>query len=954
MKVCSVCRRCYEDSALSCAEDNHDILSEARAGSCEIIPNYRLEVLHESDATSETFRAVNTILNKPYLIKIVAPAAFDETTKKQFLAEAQALAAIIHPNVARVFESGTLPDASLYVVTEYFEAQTLRECFENVGKPTEVTALTILRQAAEGLEGVHAAGILHRNLKPENIILTSDAENKFLIKLQNIDFGALRQKQVNANGDLFLTDLRYFSPEQCSSENADAQTDVYALGVVLYEALAGKVPFDAAYADALIIKQISEHPPEVKINSFDLRMLLTHTLTDALQKTTRARLKTANAMARRLRHIEQLATHSSTPPPAMAYPAAMNKTAVAFTPPAKVEKSAEIETPVETVPVTAPASIVENVPAIVPPVIVENVAAPETAALAETVPAMEAAAIIEDAAASSETELVEDAAVAETALVVEDAASFETAATIENLPVTAAALDIEEVPVTAPAIVVEDLPLIETRTVAETQPAIEIPLMETQPAFEAPAFVEEAALAETPAVVEEIPVTETASFVEETPVAEIQSIADEIPVAETPTVFETLPSVEVAVADEKFVEREAVAESFAFAENDAAVEQVTLAESDVANVAVENVFAGESETVIETADAAEAEIAAVEAAELQTAPAETAEAQFVAAETAETQFVAEETPSPAFAVVDYSTTKLPPIEKIISAPDFKVTEIETIFSLKRGNFDIHKTSEPVLIEWEQPDDVPTTTAALNISKKQFADVQFVQNADVADEKIADAVEAEEAETDEVEYVSEAHKTRRDYASVSSVFASYEDSAGRSWNLPGKRAVITGAAICGLMIIAVGGVFLNRQMQSTDTQTSAAKSAPVEKTLPKPAASQQNAETVASAKPEASTVSSVETTDAPEVPNYEPRETTVVKTVAPIAQTSSKKRAPVVKMTETPKTVVPQSKTETAEVFDKRGNVKPAADKKNAVKNQASTSTKGDVFTRPRVVKNPKF
>ena len=866
MKVCSVCRRCYEDSALSCTEDNHDILSEARAGGCEIIPNYRLDRLQESDATGETFRAVNTILNKPYLIKIIAAKAFDDAAKKLFLTETQALAAIIHPNVARVFESGALADGSLYAVTEYFTAQTLRECFENVGKPSEVTALTILRQAAEGLEALHAAGVIHRNIKPENIILTSDAENQFLIKLQNMDFGALRQRQVNQNGDLYLADLRYFSPEQCAAQDVGEQADIYALGVVLYEALAGKVPFDAAYADALIIKQTRENPPEVKINSFDLRMLLTHTLTDALQKTTRARLKTANALTRRLRHIEQLATHSSTPPPAMAYPAAMNKTAVAFTPPAKVE---------------AP---VESVPAIETPV--QDVSASE--APFETTPAIETAALVEQISLS-ETQKID-----------------ETAANIEDLPVTAPAINIAETPA-APAILLEDSSVPEIQTVAETAPAIEIPpLMETQPAVEIPA--------------ETLPVEEAPALVEKSPVVEAPLKFEESPVFETQPSFEPLPIFETAAADNPG-ENETASESFVPLSIEAASENSMPVESETIDEV--NAVAAEKASIVESAT------------EIQSAAS------------------AEETPdaAPVEAVHDYSTTKLPPIETIIAAPSFKITEIEPIFSLKRGNTDIHKTSEPVLIEWEQPDDVPTVTAALRVSKKDFADTQFITNADVIEEKPAEA--AGEAETDEVEYVSEAHKTRRDYESVSSVFATYEDSGKRSWNLPGKRALYTGAAIGGLIIVAVGGVFLNRQMSAAETQTSV-KTAPSEKTLPKPAEQQRSAETVAPAKPENITTAPVAAAE-PDLPNYEPREATDVKTPATVVQNNSKKRsAAKVSTTAATSKNEPQSKPETNQVFDKQGNVKQVPDKKNAAKNQTSTQNRNDVFTRPRVVKNPKF
>ncbi|MEP6903222.1 MAG: serine/threonine-protein kinase, partial [Actinomycetota bacterium] len=373
MKVCPVCQRCYENSVFSCSEINHEPLTKARSENCEIIANYRLEFLLESSPSGETYRAVNTILNKIYLIKILAPELFDENLSKQFLRETQSLSAIIHPNVARVYESGALADGSLYVVTEFPAAQTLRDCLENVGAPSEVTALTITRQAAEGLEAIHAVNVLHRNICPENIILTADAANRFLVKIQNIDFGGIRQKTINSNNEPNLNSFRYFSPEQCAAQTVDAQTDIYALGIVLYEALAGQPPFAALDSDTLINKQINEVPPPVAIHNFDIRMLLTHTLTDALQKMTRLRLKTANAFVRRIRHIEQLATHSPTPPPAMSYPAAMDKTAIVFSPTPKIENPAVVESK----------TVIENSVLMVNQPVTENPVAFETRAIAE-------------------------------------------------------------------------------------------------------------------------------------------------------------------------------------------------------------------------------------------------------------------------------------------------------------------------------------------------------------------------------------------------------------------------------------------------------------------------------------------------------------------------------------------------------------------------------------------
>ncbi|MBS1795142.1 MAG: protein kinase [Acidobacteria bacterium] len=381
MKVCSVCERCFEDAALSCSDPNHSGLTEARAGSCVPVVNYRLERRLAATAKGETYRAVNEILKKNYLVRIVPATVYggDREARELFLHEARALAAIVHPNLARVYESGVLADGSLYVVTEDLKSQSLRGCFENVGVPSETTALTITRQVSEGLEAIHAAGAFHRSLKPENIVLTTDADKRLLIKLRDVDFGGLGQRAVNAAPAAFLSDLRYFSPEQCGGAAADAQTDVYALGVVLYESLAGRVPFDAADADALVHKQLTEQPPPVRVNHFDIRMLLTHTLSDALQKMARLRLKTSNAFSRRLRHIEQLATHSPTPPPAIAYPARMNKKAVSFTPPAvkKAEPAPAAPSPAvektlsfaaEFAPVKAKPGPLDTQPLVAPPV----------------------------------------------------------------------------------------------------------------------------------------------------------------------------------------------------------------------------------------------------------------------------------------------------------------------------------------------------------------------------------------------------------------------------------------------------------------------------------------------------------------------------------------------------------------------------------------------------------
>jgi len=315
---------------LSCIEENHDSPIEARPGSREIITNYRLDFLLECDAISETYTATNILLDQPCAVKTVDANLIStvQLLREQFQNEAQTAAAVDHPNVVRVYESGMLDSNEFFMVTESVEGETLREYLNSVGSPSEKNAVMIARQTAEGLEAAHAAGVKHRNLNLTNIILTSSLENGLLVKIQNFDFGNVRQMAASAISDSepHLNWLRYSSPEQCAAQMTDVRTDIYSLGVILYEMLEGRPPFDAPDAAEHIRKQINEQPQPVKISNFDIRALITHTLMLALQKSPTSRLQTANAFARQLRHIEQLMTRSQIPVQAFERISALNTT----------------------------------------------------------------------------------------------------------------------------------------------------------------------------------------------------------------------------------------------------------------------------------------------------------------------------------------------------------------------------------------------------------------------------------------------------------------------------------------------------------------------------------------------------------------------------------------------------------------------------------------------------
>jgi serine/threonine protein kinase len=317
MRICSTCYRCYDDTVEFCTENDRLALSESRSGSCEMIAGYRLEQLLESGLKGDLYRARQIECGQSCHVRIVSSP---KKNGHQFLREAKHAAALFHPNLVDVYETGTLDGGRSYVVTEIPAGQTLREYLKNVGVPPLLNTIDIVEQTAEALHAFHLEGLLHRAVRPENIILTADQTGRSLVRIKDLDFGGAIERSIISNKfliDTALDAIRYFAPEQCTSDKTSVQTDVYSLGIVLYEMLAGSPPFDAAKASGLIEMHRHQQPREIRIENFDLRMLLTHTLNEALQKAPEQRHSSALAFARQLRHMEQLATHVSTPPPAM-------------------------------------------------------------------------------------------------------------------------------------------------------------------------------------------------------------------------------------------------------------------------------------------------------------------------------------------------------------------------------------------------------------------------------------------------------------------------------------------------------------------------------------------------------------------------------------------------------------------------------------------------------------
>lgn len=228
---------------------------------------YRVTALLGSGGMGAVYRAEHTQLLKTVALKVLNPEmASHREAMLRFEREAMVSARIVHPHVVNATDSGRLPDGSLYLVLEYVSGQSLRDLRDAEAPLAPARALGIGAQIADALAAAHKAEIVHRDLKPGNVMVLSHDGNPEFVKV--LDFGLARvlgetgpaEEPLTRTGSIFGTP-EYMSPEQARGEVVDHRADLYSLGVILYELLAGKPPFQAPELVAVLIKHIQEPPP---------------------------------------------------------------------------------------------------------------------------------------------------------------------------------------------------------------------------------------------------------------------------------------------------------------------------------------------------------------------------------------------------------------------------------------------------------------------------------------------------------------------------------------------------------------------------------------------------------------------------------------------------------------------------------------------------------------------
>lgn len=222
----------------------------------ETILHYRIEGRLGKGGMGVVFRATDLRLLRTVALKFVPEEiTMDAAARKRFLHEAQVASGIDHPNVGTIFGVEDAPDGRQFIVMAYYEGDTLAQHIARGPLPVQ-EALHIARQIAAGLGAAHRRDVVHRDIKPSNVIITPDG----VVKI--VDFGiAMSPGQTRlTEAGARLGSPCYMSPEQGKGENVDARTDLWSLGVVLYEALTGRCPFDAPHAPAVLYKVIHERP----------------------------------------------------------------------------------------------------------------------------------------------------------------------------------------------------------------------------------------------------------------------------------------------------------------------------------------------------------------------------------------------------------------------------------------------------------------------------------------------------------------------------------------------------------------------------------------------------------------------------------------------------------------------------------------------------------------------
>jgi eukaryotic-like serine/threonine-protein kinase len=260
---------------------------------------YRLERKIGSGGMADVYLAVDESLGRQVAIKILSDRyASDAGFVERFRREASAAASLNHPNIVAVYDRGEA-EGTYYIAMEFLDGPTLKDEITRRAPLPEAEAIGYATQALDALDFAHRRGVIHRDVKPHNMVMTEDG------RLKVTDFGIARAgnaQQMTEVGSIVGT-AQYLSPEQARGHAVGPQSDLYSMGIVLYEMLTGELPFTGGSAVEIAMKQVSDTPPPLHEQNRLVSPAMEQVVMRALAKDPALRYPSARAMADELRRV---------------------------------------------------------------------------------------------------------------------------------------------------------------------------------------------------------------------------------------------------------------------------------------------------------------------------------------------------------------------------------------------------------------------------------------------------------------------------------------------------------------------------------------------------------------------------------------------------------------------------------------------------------------------------
>jgi len=292
MKKCPRCGVEYSDTTTLCPADGAALekTDDSLIGSV-LAGKYRIDERLSAGGMGTVYRGTHVLMEKTVAVKVLRPSlAADEKIVARFSREARAASRISHPNALSVTDFGEDENGTVFLVMEYLSGRTLKKVIQEEGPLPLNRVVDITRQIADALHAAHEQGVVHRDLKSDNIMLLDTMTGDHA---KVLDFGIAKINEPESNRDsgsltapnLVIGTPQYMSPEQCSQDSEiDARSDIYSLGVILYEMLVGHVPFAAESPTMVMMKHLQEPVPSVLDERKDLPASVGRVIARAMAK----------------------------------------------------------------------------------------------------------------------------------------------------------------------------------------------------------------------------------------------------------------------------------------------------------------------------------------------------------------------------------------------------------------------------------------------------------------------------------------------------------------------------------------------------------------------------------------------------------------------------------------------------------------------------------------------